>query len=72
MLAPRDQTNRTTLQIAGDDLEAKKKDMRFMEAIGYDAIDTGSLSNSWRIEPGTPIYVWPSRLQKIAASGQHR
>jgi hypothetical protein len=30
-----------------------------METIGYDSIDIGPLSESWRIEPGTPIYVWP-------------
>jgi predicted dinucleotide-binding enzyme len=30
-----------------------------MNAIGYNAIDVASLSDSWRIEPGTPIYVWP-------------
>jgi 8-hydroxy-5-deazaflavin:NADPH oxidoreductase len=30
-----------------------------MDAIGYSAVDIGPLSASWRIEPGTPIYVWP-------------
>jgi predicted dinucleotide-binding enzyme len=56
---PRGDANRTTLPIAGDDAEAKKKVAQFMDAIGYDSIDVGSLSESWRIEPGTPIYVWP-------------
>ncbi len=56
---PRGDANRTTLPIAGDDAEAKEKVAQFMDAIGYDAIDIGPLSESWRIEPGTPIYVWP-------------
>lgn len=57
--SPNDKSKRTTLPIAGDNIEAKKKVTEFMNAIGYDAIDTGTLSDSWRIEPGTPIYVWP-------------
>jgi hypothetical protein len=30
-----------------------------MDAIGYDAFDIGTLSESWRMELGKPIYVWP-------------
>jgi len=56
---PHGDVARTTLPIAGDDAEAKAKVAQFMDAIGYDSIDTGSLSESWRIEPGTPICVWP-------------
>jgi predicted dinucleotide-binding enzyme len=56
---PLDKANRTTLPIAGDDTEAKEAVMRFMDAIGYNALDIGPLSESWRMEPGTPIYVWP-------------
>ena len=56
---PHGDADRTTLPIAGDDAEAKKQVARFMDAIGYDSIDVGALSESWRIEPGTPIYVWP-------------
>jgi len=50
---------RTTLPIAGDDADSKRAVAAFMDRIGYDALDTGSLAESWRIEPGTPIYVWP-------------
>jgi 8-hydroxy-5-deazaflavin:NADPH oxidoreductase len=32
--------------------------MKFMDTIGYNATDVGSLSDSWRMEPGTLIYVW--------------
>jgi 8-hydroxy-5-deazaflavin:NADPH oxidoreductase len=56
---PHDKTQRTTLPLAGDDAFAKEAVMKFMDTIGYNAIDTGSLSDSWRSEPGTPIHVWP-------------
>jgi predicted dinucleotide-binding enzyme len=50
-------SNRARLPIAGDDSEAKEAVMKFMDNIGYNAIDIGLLSESWRIEPGTPIHV---------------
>ncbi|MDH0746908.1 NADPH-dependent F420 reductase [Pseudomonas sp. GD03842] len=56
---PRNDSQRTTLPIAGDDALAKESVRRFIEAIGYDVVDAGSLADSWRIEPNTPIYFWP-------------
>lgn len=56
---PAGDAGRTTLPIAGDDAEAKKAVGQFMDTIGYSAVDIGPLAESWRIEPGTPIYVWP-------------
>lgn len=52
-------TSRTTLPIAGDDVKSKQEVAAFMNAIGYNSVDIGSLSESWKIEPGTPIYVMP-------------
>ncbi|MGA4634889.1 NADPH-dependent F420 reductase [Pseudomonas solani] len=50
---------RTTLPIAGDDRDAKDAVARFIEGVGYNVVDAGSLEDSWRIEPNTPIYFWP-------------
>jgi predicted dinucleotide-binding enzyme len=54
-----EETGRTTLPVSGDDADAKRTAISFLEKIGYDAIDAGSLAESWRVEPGSPIYVWP-------------
>lgn len=51
--------DRSALPMAGDDAAAKTRVARFMDAIGYDAVDIGPLSESWRCEPRTPVYVWP-------------
>lgn len=56
---PQGSPERTTLPIAGDDAAAKAAVAGFIEAIGYHVVDAGSLAESWRIEPGTPIYFWP-------------
>jgi len=54
-----DKTGRTTLPVSGDDADAKRTVISFLEKIGYDATAAGSLAESWRVEPGSPIYVWP-------------
>jgi predicted dinucleotide-binding enzyme len=51
--------DRSALPIASDDPAAKARVSRFLDSIGYDSVDVGSLSESWRFEPGTPIYTWP-------------
>src|SRR5947207_732246 len=46
--------DRTALPIAGDDQAAKAAVTAYLDSIGYDAVDTGPLTESWRQEPGTP------------------
>jgi predicted dinucleotide-binding enzyme len=48
--------DRSALPIAGDDDKAKAAATEFLDSIGYDAVDTGSLADSWRQEPGHPAY----------------
>jgi hypothetical protein len=48
--------DRSAIVIAGDDEDAKKSAAEFLDAIGYDTVDAGSLAESWRFEPGTPAY----------------
>jgi predicted dinucleotide-binding enzyme len=56
---PQGDPERTTLPIAGDDATAKQTVTQFLEAVGYNVVDAGSLAESWRIEPNTEIYFWP-------------
>ena len=51
--------DRSALPIAGDDAAAKAEAARLVDVLGYDTVDVGTLADSWRIEPGTPVYVWP-------------
>ncbi|MDQ0638414.1 putative dinucleotide-binding enzyme [Pedobacter sp. W3I1] len=48
--------DRTAMAVAGDDAEAKKVIAGLVNDAGYDAVDSGSLSESWRHQPGTPAY----------------
>ena len=47
---------RRALAIAGDDEAAKQRVAAFIDALGFDVVDLGTLADSWRIEPGTPGY----------------
>jgi len=47
---------RIALPVAGDDREAKEKVMRLVDEIGFDPVDAGGLDDSWRQQPGSPVY----------------
>jgi predicted dinucleotide-binding enzyme len=51
--------DRSAMPIAGDDDGAKTAVTAFLDSIGYDAVDTGPLAESWRQEPDTPVYRSP-------------
>jgi 8-hydroxy-5-deazaflavin:NADPH oxidoreductase len=47
---------RIALPAAGDDPAAKKTVLGLIDELGFDPVDGGSLDESWRQEPGTPVY----------------
>jgi len=51
--------DRSYLPIAGDDPAAKAAVTAFLDSIGYGAVDAGALAESWRQQPGTPVYGAP-------------
>jgi predicted dinucleotide-binding enzyme len=53
---PKGTAGRIALPVAGDDAAAKQKVMALVEELGFDAVDDGSLHESWRQQPGTPAY----------------
>ena len=48
--------NRRALPVAGDDEATKRTVLALVDEIGFDALDAGPLSDSWRFEPDTPPY----------------
>jgi len=53
---PKGTQGRIALPVAGDDPRAKAVVMRLIEDLGFDPIDAGGLDESWRQQPGTPLY----------------
>jgi 8-hydroxy-5-deazaflavin:NADPH oxidoreductase len=53
---PAGSPGRIALPVAGDDKAAKKVVIRLMDELGFDGVDAGELDESWRQQPGTPVY----------------
>ena len=53
---PKGQPGRIALPVAGDDASAKAVVLALVEELGFDAVDAGPLSESWRQQPGSPVY----------------
>ncbi len=51
--------DRSALLVAGDSTDAKRQVSDFLDAIGYDAVDTGPLAQGARYQPDTPLYGLP-------------
>jgi predicted dinucleotide-binding enzyme len=48
--------DRIALPVAGDDGTAKSIVMTLIDDLGFDPVDAGTLDDSWRQEPDTPVY----------------
>lgn len=53
---PAGSPERIALPVAGDDAHAKEIAMRLVDQLGFDPVDAGVLDESWRQQPGTPVY----------------
>lgn len=47
---------RIALPVSGDDAEGKAVVMKLVDELGFDPVDAGNLEESWRQQPGTPVY----------------
>jgi predicted dinucleotide-binding enzyme len=47
---------RIALPIAGEDEAAKAIVLKLVDELGFDGLDAGRLDESWRQQPGTPVY----------------
>jgi predicted dinucleotide-binding enzyme len=54
--APAGTPGRIALPVAGDDPAAKAVVMRLVDELGFDPVDAGTIDESWRQQPGTPVY----------------
>jgi 8-hydroxy-5-deazaflavin:NADPH oxidoreductase len=56
---PAGAADRSALPIAGDDAAARATVAAFLDSIGFDAVDCGTLAESWRFERDMPAYAQP-------------
>ena len=60
--------DRMALPVAGDDPAAKKVVMDLIEQLGFSAVDAGTIDESWRQQPGTPVYGLVADAEAVRAA----
>lgn len=53
---PKGSPGRIALPVAGDDKSAKAIVLKLVDELGFAGVDAGGLDQSWRQQPGTPVY----------------
>jgi 8-hydroxy-5-deazaflavin:NADPH oxidoreductase len=62
---PKGSNKRIALPVSGDDVRSKELVMALLDEMGFDAIDAGPLSESWRYQPGTSAYCSDPTIQQL-------
>ncbi|WP_242124212.1 NAD(P)-binding domain-containing protein [Sphingobium sp. Sx8-8] len=65
---PKGSKDRIALAVSGDDIAAKEKLMGLLDQIGFDSVDAGPLSQSWRQQPGTLGYCHDYETARLRAA----
>jgi len=53
---PAGSRDRVALPISGDNLKAKEVVAQLIDRLGFDSVDAGTIAESWRQQPGSPVY----------------
>lgn len=65
---PAESTDRIAIPLAADREMDRKVTMELVEDTGFDAFDAGSLSDSWRQQPGAPAYCTDLTMKELPAA----
>jgi predicted dinucleotide-binding enzyme len=58
-------SNRIALPVSGDDPQACFKIALLVEELGFDAFNAGTISESWRQQPGQPAYATDPNIKEL-------
>lgn len=62
---PASAPDRLALPVAGDDEAAKARVRALIGELGFDTVDAGSLDESWRQQPDTPVYGLRGDIEEV-------
>jgi predicted dinucleotide-binding enzyme len=58
-------SDRIAMAVSGDDANAKELVFTLVDELGFDAFDIGRIADSWRQQPGSPIYCRDISLREL-------
>jgi predicted dinucleotide-binding enzyme len=62
---PKGKKNRIAIAVSGDNTKAKGIVFELIDELGFDPFDIGTIAQSWKQQPGTPIYCRDINLDKL-------
>jgi predicted dinucleotide-binding enzyme len=62
---PKGAASRIALPISGDDKKSKELVATLINDSGFDSLDIGNLQDSWRQQPGSPVYCTDLNLTQL-------
>jgi predicted dinucleotide-binding enzyme len=65
---PQGASSRLALPVSGDDKNSKELVSILVNDSGFDSLDAGSLQDSWRQQPGSPVYCTDLTLPQLKKS----
>jgi predicted dinucleotide-binding enzyme len=65
---PAGSPDRIALPVAADRETDRQVGMKLVEDTGFDAFDAGTLAESWRMQPGSPVYCTDLTLEELPAA----
>jgi len=65
---PQGTPGRIALPLSGDSADAKAVVSQLINEMGFDAVDNGGIDDSWRQQPGTPVYTKDFDAQALPAA----
>lgn len=57
--------DRIAMAVSGDDKKAKDVIFDLVDALGFDPCDVGRLDQSWKQQPGSPVYCRDMKLEEL-------
>jgi predicted dinucleotide-binding enzyme len=62
---PKGDKNRIAIAVSGDDAKAKEVVYTLVEELGFDPFDVGTIAQSWKQQPGSPVYCRDINLEEL-------
>jgi predicted dinucleotide-binding enzyme len=62
---PKGEKKRIAIAVSGDDTKAKEVVFKLVEELGFDPFDVGNILQSWKQQPGSPIYCRDINLEEL-------
>jgi predicted dinucleotide-binding enzyme len=62
---PKGEKNRIAIAVSGDDTKAKEVVFKLVDELGFDPFDVGTIAQSWKQQPGSPVYCRDINLEEL-------